>query len=174
MTEEKRWPLAEARAVALDLVALLTPYSERIIVAGSIRRGSPDVGDIEILAVPQQPGIFEFGCYKLLMDGVLAKRPDIRGRTTYGLKNKLLRHMASGIDVDIFTTPAENWGMALVVRTGPREWNIRMMAMLKARGGQGHAYGGIALADGTEVSCPTEKAVFEHLGWPYISPQGRE
>lgn len=42
-------PLAVAAAIAAALVAELTPYCERIEVAGSVRRGKAQVGDLEVL-----------------------------------------------------------------------------------------------------------------------------
>lgn len=73
---------------------------------------------------------------------------------------------------------APNWGMGLLVRTGPREFNIRVMARLKALGHQGHAYAGVTLDaykhSRREVDCPTEQAVFDVLGWEYIEPGKRQ
>jgi DNA polymerase/3'-5' exonuclease PolX len=41
-----------ASLIANDLVTLLQTATYRIEIAGSIRRNSPDVGDIELVAVP--------------------------------------------------------------------------------------------------------------------------
>mgnify|MGYP001584061246 CR=1 FL=1 len=35
---DKRWPLAEVGALGQELTVLLSPYCERIMVAGSVRR----------------------------------------------------------------------------------------------------------------------------------------
>jgi len=48
-----RVPLADARVIAESLMAALGPGCERIEIAGSIRRGRPDVGDIELVAIPR-------------------------------------------------------------------------------------------------------------------------
>lgn len=54
---DQRVPLVEARALADDLVGLLEPFAERIEVAGSVRRERPDVGDLELVAIPRfRPG----------------------------------------------------------------------------------------------------------------------
>ena len=55
MTAKSRHPLDLAEVTAAVLVKLLAPACERIEVAGSVRRGRLDVGDIELLAVPS-PG----------------------------------------------------------------------------------------------------------------------
>lgn len=43
----------KAKAIADRLLAQIGPYCERIEIAGSVRRGKPDVHDIEIVAVPK-------------------------------------------------------------------------------------------------------------------------
>ena len=126
--------LSVAEAVGEDLVRLLTPYCARIEIAGSIRRQRPQVKDIELLCVskvtssPDMSGEVTTNHYaldlkldELVADGsVLKKRPNKAGRYSYGKQNKLLVHVEMGISVDVFSTDAENWGMALLVRTGSR------------------------------------------------------
>lgn len=48
-----RLPLIAVVPVAEGLIRQLLPGCERIEVAGSIRRGRPDVGDIELVAIPR-------------------------------------------------------------------------------------------------------------------------
>ena len=175
---ERRWPLAEALGVAQELVGLLSPACERIVIAGSCRRLKPNVGDIELLCVPKPSDSLLFTdevdrvLKTELRGGSLYYRPNIKGKFTYGPLNKLLIHRASGIPVDIFSTTEKNWGMALVRTTGPAEFNIRMMARFKQLGMAGHAYGGITTPSG-EVDCPDEETVFKVLGWPYAAPEDR-
>jgi DNA polymerase/3'-5' exonuclease PolX len=52
-SEQARWPAAIARKVADELVQALTPRCEQICIAGSLRRGKAEVGDIEILYIPR-------------------------------------------------------------------------------------------------------------------------
>lgn len=180
MTTKTRFPLAQAEGVAQDLVEVLGPACEKIEVAGSIRRRRPDVGDVELLCISRvgDPVALGTNLYldaaveDLILRNVLQKRQNRAGRTNYGRWNKLLVHVASGIPVDIFSTTETNWGMALVVRTGPAEWNIRMMTRFKNRRMQGHAYGGVTQG-GIDVPCPTEEEVFRLLDWEYRAPEGR-
>lgn len=180
MTTKTRFPLARALEVGQELVELLGPACERIEIAGSIRRRRLDVGDVELLCISRLGDTVALGTNvyldaaveHLLQEKVLEKRRNKAGRTTYGPLNKLLVHVASGIPVDIFSATEENWGMALVVRTGPAEWNIRMMDRFKERGLQGHAYGGVTQG-GIKIPCPTEGEVFRLLDWPYRPPEER-
>ena len=186
-TPKTRWPLGHAEVVARELQQLLESACERIEVAGSIRRRKPDVGDIELLCIPKiesdrdllgdvatNYSLLDQRVLDLLYQCVLDYRVSARGTRTFGPLNKLLVHRPSGIPVDIFSTSSENWGMALVVRTGPKEFNIAMMARFQRLGLRGHAYGGVSTADGTEIPCPTEETVFNLLRLAYLPPEERE
>ena len=180
MAEKVRYERAVAEPIANELMTLLAPCCERLEIAGSLRRGSPTVGDIELLCIPKPAGnplfftdALDESVKAMIASGRLGLRPSIKGVTAYGSQNKLLTHVVSGIGVDIFSTTMENWGMALVVRTGPAVFNIALMGRLRGMGKRGHAYGGITLADGSGISCPTEESVFLEAGWPYIPPERR-
>lgn len=54
-------PLKDAAALALLMVERLKPYCERIEIAGSIRRRKPEIGDIELLAIPKYEETDTFG-----------------------------------------------------------------------------------------------------------------
>jgi len=188
---KKRWDLNEAKAVAESIVELLKPKCERIVVAGSIRRRRPDVGDIEVLAIPSitytndlfgepttEMNALDAYLKSLILGGprreqVFDYRLSSNRRRTYGPLNKLLVHRPSGIPVDIFSTDAKNFGMALMVRTGPREWNIKFMKNFKDKGWEGHAYGGVTDGGGTELPCPEEDDVFKYLEWSWVPPESR-
>ena len=185
MTLKQRWPLALAEITGQSLIKLLEPSCERIELAGSIRRGRPGVGDIELLCVPRLQAVRDlFGnpiateseldqrCKVLMADGFLAYRPNIRGAVTFGPSNKLMVHRATGIPVDIFSATTEDWGMAMVVRTGPKDFNVRMMSRFRELGLEGHAYGGVTRG-GEVLNCPTEERVFELLRWDYSAPAER-
>ena len=186
MSGDTRYPYQQAIKVAEELRALLAPACERIEIAGSLRRKKATVGDMELLCIPHpsenlfRTDLLDEAVSRLLggLLPLLALRPSIRGVTTYGPKNKLLIHLPSGIGVDIFSADAENFGMSLLVRTGSRDFNVRVMARLKALGMAGHAYpkpgqGGITSHSGEEIMCPYEDVVFRCLGWPFIPPEGR-
>lgn len=169
--------LEKAKAIADELVELLKPACERIVIAGSIRRRRPDVGDIELLCIPKlEEGIDlldrELGW--LMLNGVFDHRRDKRGRIIYGPKNKLLFHKPSGIGVDIFSTTEECWPVALVVRTGGKNTNMEIASRAIERGMRFHAYGrGFTRADGSELVCHSEQDVFRAVGLRYLEPWER-
>ena len=199
-TTKTRYDLKIAEPVAERLVEQLRPYCERIKIAGSIRRRKWDVGDIELLCIPKyrretvpvdlfstnHEDIDELDEYLTLFSTsepqalFYKRRKSTRHLAGFGLKNKLMVDRESGIPVDVFTTDSRNWGMALMVRTGPADF-VRegiMARLLKLRH-KGHAYGGITLntwlgkTGQTEVDCPDEETVFKHLKIAYQPPEAR-
>lgn len=188
MKEKRRWPLELARTVAGALVSRLAPCCKRIEVAGSIRRRKSTVGDIEILCIPNvvvhknlfgqvtgEVDVLDQHLQNLMKSGFLDYRRTHAGRRLgYGPRNKFLVHVPSGMPVDVFTTTEQGWAMSLVVRTGPKEMNVRLMKAARDRGCRGHAYGdGFTLPDGSPLACQTEQEVFAAVGWPYLPPEER-
>jgi DNA polymerase/3'-5' exonuclease PolX len=169
--------LEKARAIAESLKKLLQDTCDRIVIAGSIRRGKPDVGDIELLCIPRFiSGVDQLDreLKKLVFEGTMALRLSKNGRRTYGPKNKLMVHVQSGIGVDFFSTTEECWPVSLVVRTGGKKTNIQISMAAQERGYQFHSYGrGFSTPDG-EIICRSERDVFEAVGLPYLEPWERE
>ena len=180
MSSKPRFPLVLAVPMASELVKVLSPFCERIQVAGSIRRRQQQVGDIELVVIPkkaQHPGLLEDVWIeedllgrevdRLLLIGYFGKRGAL------GPTKKFVRHMESGIPVDIFPTDADNWGMTLFVRAGPKkyaQWAMSRFISLRCRG---HASGGVTLRDGAEVTCPHESTVFKYLETEFVPPERR-
>ena len=184
-----RYPATLASEVAHSLVALLQHVCERITIAGSLRRGKSEVGDVEILFVPkieQRPdGLFDtqqvdlaaLWIDKLLADGVLQKRPSVIGRFAWGLQNKLAIHTASGIPVDFFSTTEAHWFVSLIIRTGPAQFNPNLIMSLDSRGYKLHAYGpGTGLVNkktGEDVIVTSEEQILHLAGMKYFTPEER-
>ena len=189
------WPLA--MAVADEVVAELRPHCEKVEVAGSLRRRSETVKDVEVLIIPKfgpQPtdmfghrlGAPEDFAMSYLATALEAKdpywrlRPSAVGGTSFGALNKLLlRRTRPGfpvewLPVDVFTATAANWGRDLAVRTGPAAWNKAIATMVLKSGRHFHAYGPHAFSRGSETfDAPDEAAFFRWLGLPLLAPPDR-
>ena len=48
-----RYPRAQALSVVREVLPLFQPSTSRLVIAGSLRRGRHDVGDIEIVYIPR-------------------------------------------------------------------------------------------------------------------------
>lgn len=135
-----RLPHARAVSLAWELIALLSPYCERIEVLGSIRRGRPSVGDIELLAVPKilpsmlhdmfgdavshVPAIdmLDSALQDLLSEGTLQQRQPRK----WGPKYKAALYQGFPLDLFIVTQPAQ-WGVLQLIRTGSADFTHRLV-----------------------------------------------
>lgn len=184
-----RYPRSAAEKVAAQIVQAMEPNCLRIIVAGSLRRRKPDVGDIEILYIPsivQAPGgdLFDGQVLNLADDtitemeraGMLHRRLNVNGSEMFGPLNKLMVHTSTGIPVDLFAATEQNWWNYLVCRTGGADSNTRIAARAKSMGYRWNPYGAgfTRLADDQQFSMTSERQIFEHLGLAYEEPWERK
>jgi DNA polymerase/3'-5' exonuclease PolX len=193
VTPKTRVPLALAAAIAEEARVGLAPACVRLEIAGSIRRGRADVGDVELVAVPRltaaQPDLFGQAAgatdelhalaTALLAVGVLAHRLDKHGRPAFGeqLKRVVFRGQAGELPLDLFavTTPAQ-WGVIFTIRTGPGAFSTRLVTPRRYGGGmpEGYRVRAGALWDGARlVETPEEGDLFAALGLPWLPPEQR-
>lgn len=189
MSGDIRYPRAFALTVAERLMAALAPFVERVEVAGSIRRMKDGVGDVELVFIPKletrQVDMFSTEpadlvherLNDLLYSKVLCKRPSKIGVFTWGMLNKLAIDAETGIPCDFFCEPnIADWHRTMIIRTGPRELNIKLIQSAAARGLHVHAYSGAGITDATGKSIPykDEAEFFALCGVPYIKPEDRK
>ena len=182
-----RFPYAVGLEVAAELCRSLKASCERLIVAGSMRRRKPDVGDVEILYIgrketrPDPTDMFaqvevdlaDEVVAALIKNGVLEPRPNVRGSNTYGPKIKLVRHRGSGMPVDLFKATEANWWNYLVCRTGPAESNTRICMAAQERGWKWNPFGPGFTKAGEVRPMGSEREVFEFVGLPFVAPEQR-
>jgi DNA polymerase/3'-5' exonuclease PolX len=191
-----KYPRAAAIEVVREMLAYLAPCCSRIIVAGSLRRKRPEVGDIEFLYIPNMVkgpdpsdlfgkeithNAVDVALRILIEKGVLEKRLSVIGRESWGANNKLARHRASGIPIDLFAANHENWFSLLVCRTGPAESNVRVCEAAIELGFKWEPYsGGFARPSWSQGEshelkmCRSEEEVFAFVGLPYLPPEERK
>ena len=190
MSEKQRISLAGAAKVAGKLVAALSPGCERIEIAGSIRRGRPDVGDIELVAIPRieqiRDGFFDLAALDrlevmidaLIADSEISPHPTDPKR---GERYAKLLHVESGLQLDLFMSSRESYGLILLIRTGPADYSRRFVTDIRPLGW--HVAGG-SLHRGSEtcspfrtcepVPTPEEKDVYTAIGHPWVDPRARD
>lgn len=189
MSDKPKFPRSEAIAAAREILALLP--ADRVIVAGSLRRRRPLVGDIEILYIPKihhcqdpaelLPRTVETNVSDIFIEDVLIRakrmirrRENVIGRTTWGPSNKLAVHVRSGIPVDFFATSESAWYNYLVCRTGGAENNVRIASAAQKKGWTWHPYAkGFTDDQGRVVTVKSERDVFDLVNLPYLEPWER-
>lgn len=195
MIERPKIPREQALVVAQQLYDVLSPFTERCKVVGSLRRHRSHVGDVELLFIPKMApkpqalfaallgagpvdmqDMADLVINRMVEDGMLKKRPNTKGVTAWGPQNKLAVHVASGINVDLFATDAERWWVALVIRTGGKRTNLQLTMGANKQGLSLNAYGSgfTTLGNGVKIPCTSEQDVFRIAGVPYVEPQYRK
>lgn len=185
--DKPRFPSAIALTVAAEICKQLSPVCDRLIVAGSLRRRKPTVGDLEILYVSKtevrrdpadmfseiRVNLADDAIAALEKSGVLERRKNINGSEMFGPKNKLMRHRRTGLPVDLFAATTANWWNYLVCRTGPAESNTRIAMAAQDRGWKWNPYGEGFSRRGEIRSMNSEAEVFAFVGLHYKEPAMR-
>ncbi len=152
------------------------PSLDRLEVAGSYRRRRETVGDIDLLAITNEPRQVMQRFVSYPMVARVEMSGDTRGRIA----------LQSGLEVDLRVLPAASYGAALVYFTGSKEHNIRLRRRAIERGLRLSEYGvfranetedGTAEADplaGVQVAGAAEEEVYEAVDLPWIEPELRE
>ena len=139
-----------------------TPGVHRVVVAGSLRRKRPTVGDVDILVTARKASaaIERFVTYPQVQS-VQAK-----GETRAAVKLK------SGLTVDLRVVPRESFGAALVYFTGSKPHNVALRRIAQKKKLKVNEYG---VFRGTKrIAGETEASVYRALGLPEIPVDHRE
>ncbi|HEY5988766.1 MAG TPA: helix-hairpin-helix domain-containing protein, partial [Streptosporangiaceae bacterium] len=155
-----------ALELAEDLVTRLTavPGCQRCAYAGSLRRMKDTIGDIDILAISDQPAALMAALVALpQVDRVVASGPT---KTSIATK--------AGLQVDLRVVPPASWGAALQYFTGSRAHNIRTREIAVHNKLKLSEYGLFDVETGENIVSATEEEVYERLGLPWIPPPLRE
>jgi len=188
VSEKTRLPLAEASKLAEEVKAILSPFCQRIEIAGSIRRGSVFCGDIEIVAVPtpieDACGLFgetvriqtNNAVYKFLDgDERFELRLNVNGQRSFGPLMMLLTYKDFALDV--FCCEPEQWGVTMVVRTGNANYSKAFVTQTHLGGKflrEGMKVEGWRLwRDGLIYETPEEEDVFSACGQNWQEPGER-
>ena len=155
--------LEQARQIANNIKKILTPYCDRIEIAGSIRRRKPIVHDIDIVLIEKPESA-------LIIPSLLAT---IGAITLNGSKIKRLHYGDADINIDIYTATPASWSTLLLIRTGSKENNIRLAIAAKRKGWQLKANGDGLFNNHGDRIADTEESIFQVLGLPYQEPHDR-
>jgi DNA polymerase (family 10) len=159
-----RLKLAIARQIAEPLLEYLKQIAgvTRAIAAGSYRRGTETVGDLDILVACRNPKLVmeRFISYDEVVE-ILAHGPS-RSTTRF----------ESGLQVDVRAVPPESYGAALHYFTGSKTHNIAIRSLGVRRGLKINEYG--IFKNSRRIGGSEESEVFEKVGLPYIEPELRE
>lgn len=158
-----------------------TPGVRRLEAAGSLRRGRETVGDLDILAVADDPAALSAALGE--MRGVTDVLASGETKTSVRMSVPAQRGPAAAIQVDLRIVPEEAFGAALLYFTGSKEHNIRLRERARKKTLTLNEYGlfpdepgdGPPQSRGVEpVASRTEEAIYAALDLPYLPPEIRE
>jgi DNA polymerase/3'-5' exonuclease PolX len=170
---------------------MMAPFCERIEIAGSIRRGKPEVKDLEIVAIPkwvenvEKVGLFDeekitrvntlqawgnsthvgLQWIKPGTDEIIPWPLKIDGKYWRGYLKE------EEIKLDLFLCTPKNWGMIMLIRTGSADFSREVVTHAKKIGrnvSEGHL-----TISGVPVDTPEESDVFRLLELEYVEPENR-
>lgn len=165
--------LARAFEIANGLLRRLEPVCERVAIAGSVRRGKPEVKDIEIVAI-----LWNTGATNLFGESVASDLDvSVLGRPVKaGPKYKQVL-LPEGINLDLFiVTPPAQWGVIFAMRTGPAEFSKALVTSRRFGGylpGWAKVDKGAVWSHGEIIPTPEEQDFFNICEIPAIRPEYR-
>ena len=158
--------LDRALAIGEPLVAALRahPAAERVELAGSARRMSDSVKDLDVIATASDP---------LALAQAAAALDLVESAGTPSQSGiRLLTHTAMRVDLRI--VEPDQFGNLLQHLTGSKQHNMALRELAVRKGLHVSEYGVLDDATGETHRCATEAEVYELLGMQYIEPELRE
>ncbi len=161
-----RTVLNRALAVGEDLLEAIRehPVTVRAELAGSARRMTDTVKDLDIVATATDPAALARAAVEL---------PQVQAASTPG-ENAVRLRTHSGLNVDLRIVEVDQFGNVLQHLTGSKEHNVALRDFSVRRGLHISEYGVLDDATGITHRCETEQEVYALLGMAYIEPELRE
>ena len=201
MSSGKRFHPEYAGIVAQGVLHHLSDCCHRMEIAGSLRRGTKDVGDIEIVCIPKEVipqmsfpvyGIGETKSNRKsrqpkrvfpLYDEIrkldwLIPRKDRAGNTRLGPRYMALIDICTDVPVDLFCVlPPAQWGTIMTIRTGPADFSHMLMSVSRRKGFQcedGQLFK-VNKREGFKklIDTPEERDFFKAINIAWVKPENR-
>jgi DNA polymerase (family 10) len=163
---EKRTLLARALPAVQSVVEVLRdhPASNEVSEAGSVRRRTETVKDLDIIATASDPAALTEYLTKLRW----VAEVKAHGKT----KATVVSH--DGLVFDLRVVPPDAYGNLLQHFTGSKRHNVELREDAVKRGLSVSEYGVKDVESGAVFTSRTEEELYERLGYQWIPPELRE
>jgi DNA polymerase (family 10) len=165
-SNETRTPIHDAMEIASRVMAELAASADisRMEYAGSLRRLSETIGDIDILVAAEDPA------------SVMATFASLPGVTATlgsgGTKASVV--MDDRMQVDLRVVPEESFGAAWLYFTGSKGHNIELRQRSLDIGATLNEYSLSSVRSGEVIAARTESEIYSALSLQWITPEVRE
>ncbi len=162
----KRFLYAHALPIVNQIKSYFQKYSfiKKFEVAGSFRRGKETVGDLDFIAVSDQP--------EKVME-LFIKIPDVKEVIAKGSTKSSIR-LSNGLQIDLRVVKEEEFGSALLYFIGNKEHNVEIRKLALSKSYTLNEYGLFNLKTKKRIAGRTEQEIYDKLGLQYIEPEMRE
>ncbi|WP_227396675.1 DNA polymerase/3'-5' exonuclease PolX [Jeotgalibacillus aurantiacus] len=164
----ERLPISAVLPIAEELDGFLAGIDEisRFSRAGSLRRNSETVKDLDYIASTDQP--------EKVKDQILTI-PGLKEVLSAGnTKVSVVLEREYDLSVDIRLVEDQAFATTLHHFTGSKDHNVKMRQIAKERGERISEYGVENLETGEVTTFESEEAFFAHFGMAFLSPELRE
>ena len=164
--QEKRTLLAVALPAVRALVQVLREHeaSNEVSEAGSVRRRTETVKDLDIIATANDPAALTDYFTKLTW----VAEVEAKGKT----KATVVSY--DGLRFDLRVVPPESYGNLLQHFTGSKEHNVAVREDAVRRGLSVSEYGVKDVESGEVFTARNEEELYEYLGYQWIPPELRQ
>jgi len=146
---------------AIKYCEIIKPFCQIVKIGGSIRRKSPNPGDIEIVCIPE----------KYFLEQYFVEHKIEYHFTKNGGKYKQFNY--AGYKIDLFICPLETWAMIYFIRTGSMEFVRSFMVEFRNRGYKSEDGYLTKIDNGKIVRLREEKDIFRFMGIDFVLPENR-
>src|SRR5215472_18045569 len=182
MSTGEKIKLDDAWGMAATFRALFDGYFDRWAIAGSARRRTEFVHDLEHVVIPRTRTVISDDlfrtpvsinslwdrCDQLVTEGTLSKHVYGDSGLRYGLRFRGLD--LAGVRHELYVALIENWGPTLAIRTGPAPFSRFLQQALHERGYRNHD-GFVVRCD--RCDCKGKKAACRLCEGTGLVPRGR-
>ena len=161
-----RFLYAQAQPIVEEICSKFSkyPFVKKIEIAGSFRRGKETVGDLDLLAVSDQPE-------KVMQ--LFTSLPDLKEVLAHGPAKSSIR-LTNNLQIDLRVVKEKEWGSALMYFIGNKDHNIKLRKLALSKGYTLSEYGLFKVKGKKWLAGRTEEEIYRQLNLNYIPPEMRE
>lgn len=164
--KDRRTPIIKVLPVAGEVVEALRaiPGVKHAEYAGSLRRFSDTIGDVDVLVAATEAG----PVMEAFVGLPIVSAVEARGET------KTTALTADGLQIDVRVVSPGEFGAAMLYFTGSKAHNIELRQLAIDRGWTLNEYELADVETGKSVAARTENAIYKALGLKFVEPEMRE